>query len=76
MDTVQCTQGRGADHPFFCISAMVQYIGTDKPAAQSGATLRHMHSRYSPNSNSFICGASHRDAVSTIFKVLTRPRVN
>ena len=27
-------------------------ICTDKSAAQSGATLRHMHSRYLPNSNS------------------------
>ena len=27
-------------------------IGTDKSAAQSGATLRHMHSHYLPNSNS------------------------
>ena len=27
-------------------------IGTDKSAAWSGATLRHMHSRYLPNSNS------------------------
>ena len=52
-------------------------IGTDKSAAQSGATLRHMHSRYLPNSNSLICGASHREAVSTIFKVfgMTRPRM-
>ena len=52
-------------------------IGTDKSAAQSGTNLRHMHSRYLPNSNSFICGASHREAVSTIFKVfgMTRPRV-
>ena len=28
-----------------------------------------MHSSYLPNSNSFICGASHREAVSIIFKV-------
>ena len=27
-------------------------IGTDKSAAESGATLRHMHSRYLPNSSS------------------------
>ena len=27
-------------------------IGTDKSAAQSGATLRHIQSRYLPNSNS------------------------
>ena len=26
-------------------------IGTDKSAAESGATLQHMHSRYLPNSN-------------------------
>ena len=52
-------------------------IGTDKFAALAGATLRHMHSRYLPKSNSFICGASHREAVSTICKVfvMTRPRV-
>ena len=44
-------------------------IGTDKSVAWSGATPQHMHSRYLPNSNSFICGVSHREAVSTIFKV-------
>ena len=53
-------------------------IVTDRSAAQSGATLLHMHSRYLPNSNSFIYGASHREAVSTFFKVFarTRPRVD
>ena len=52
-------------------------IGTDKSAALSSATLRHIHSRYSPNSNSFICGASHREADITIFNVfgMTRPRM-
>ena len=29
-------------------------IGIDKYAAQSGAILRHMHSRYLPSSSSFI----------------------
>ena len=38
-------------------------IGTDKSAAYSGATI----ALFIPNSNSFICGASHRDAVSIIF---------
>ena len=40
-------------------------------------TPRHMQSRYLPTSNSFICGASHREAVSTILKVfgMTRPWV-
>ena len=54
------------------------YIGTYKSAAYSDATLRHMHSRYLPNSNSSICGASHREAISTIFWYyfgITRPRV-
>ena len=60
--------GRGADLPSFCVSA-----------AWSCATLRHhMHSRYLPNSNSFICEASHRKAVSTTFKDfgMTRRRVD
>ena len=39
----------------------------DKSAAYSGATLRHMHSQYLPNSNSFIyafiCEATHSLAV-------------
>jgi hypothetical protein len=53
-------------------------IGPDKSAAQSGATQRQMHSRYLPNPNTFKCVASHREAVSTIFKVfgMTRPRVD
>ena len=29
-------------------------------------------SRYLPNSNLFICGASHREAVSAIFKVFDK----
>ena len=44
-------------------------IGTDRSATQSGPTLQHMHSHYLPNSNLCICGASHREAVSTILKV-------
>ena len=43
--------GRGADLPAFWPQS---YIGTDKSAAWSGATLRHMHSRYLPNSISLI----------------------
>ena len=46
-------------------------IGTDKSAAQSGATLRHMHSRYFPNSISFICRASNRGALSNILENCT-----
>ena len=54
--------GRGADLFSFAFRPLFN-IGTDKSAAKSGATLRHMHSRYLPNSNSFICGASQREAV-------------
>ena len=36
-------------------------IETDKSAAKLGATPRHIHSRYLPNLNSFMCRASHRD---------------
>ena len=39
--------GRGAFLPVFRPRSN---IGTDKSAAYSGATLRHMHSRYLPNS--------------------------
>ena len=40
--------------------------------------IRHMHSRYLPNLNLFLCGASHREVVRTIFKVfgMTRPLVD
>ena len=44
-------------------------IGTDKSGAQSGATLWHIHLSYLPNSNSFLCGASHTEAVSTFFGI-------
>ena len=48
----------------------------DKSAAQSGATLQLMHPRFLPNSNLLKCEASHREAVSTIFKIfgMTRSR--
>ena len=35
-----------------CTVAFRPNIGTDKSAALSGATLRNMHSRHLPNSNS------------------------
>ena len=61
MYTVQCTYM--VEEPIFLSFAFRPRfnIGTDKRAEKSGATLRHMHSRYSPKSNPFICGASHRD---------------
>ena len=43
-----------------------------------GPILVQINLRYLPNSTQFICGASHKEAVSTIFKVfsVTRPRVD
>ena len=42
--------GRGADLHFFAFRPRSN-IGTDKSTAQSGATQRHIHSHYLPNSN-------------------------
>ena len=74
MYTVQCRYM--VEEPISLSVAARSNIGTDKSAAYSSATLRHMHSCYLPNPNSFICEASHREAVSTTFKVfdLTRLR--
>ena len=47
-------------------------IGTNK---SSCSIVGRNPTAYVPNSNLFICGAKHREAVSTIFKVfgMTRP---
>ena len=72
--------GRGAVLPFFMRyghGPILLQINLQHSQAQPyGICI--MHSRYLPNSNLFICGAKHREAVSTIFEVfgMTRPRVD
>ena len=74
------SNGRGADLPFFLrfdhSSILVKINLQHSQALPYGICI--MHSCYVPNPNSFICGTSHREAVSTIFKVfgMTRPRVD
>ena len=70
--------GRGADLPIFLLfghGPILVQINLQHSQAQP---LRHIHLRYFPNSNSLKCGASHREAVSTIFKVfgMTRSSVD
>ena len=47
-----------------------------KSAAYFGAFLRHIHSRYLPNSNSFKCRALFREGVSffKVFGMTQNPR--
>ena len=69
--------GRRADLPFFMRlghgPTLVQINLQHSQAQPYGICTRVIL----PNSNSFICGASHREAVSTIFKVfgMTQPRM-
>ena len=69
MLTVQCTWSRSRS-PFelrFGHDPILVQINLQHNYALRNPTL----SRYLLNSNSFICGATHREAVRTIFKVLS-----
>ena len=53
----------------YYVSAMVQiWVQTNLQHSQV-QPLRHMYSHYLPDSNSFICGASHREAIIIIFSL-------
>ena len=59
--------GRGADLPFLlCFGHGPIFVQINLQHSQA-QPYGNMQSRYLPNSNSFIFGASHREAVSTIF---------
>ena len=59
--------GRGANLPFSYVLAMVQYWYREICSIVRCNPMVYALALF--NSNSSICGASHREAVSTIFKV-------